>query len=205
MSGWSDLSRLGVTVRPLTDPKPPAGGRPPQFSATLSATIELLAQELRHLGAQNVVLELDLRDRDIRLDGLPRADAQPSHPGVAIAFESRHGPLRYATAEFDAGAYWKSMPAWQANLRAIALSMKALRDVDRYGVSKRGEQYAGWRQLPRSTDPADSIQTRDQAEAYLTDHFGGDARRALLETHPDRGGDPDEFRKVQRAREILSA
>lgn len=203
MSGWTELASLGVTVRPLTDPKPPAGGRPPQFSASLASTVELLADELRHLGAQNIVLELDLRERDIRLDGLPRADADPSHPGVALAFESKHGPLRYATAEFD-GAWYKRLPAWQANLRAIALSMQALRAVDRYGVSKRGEQYTGWRQLPTSTDPAAAIQTREQADRFLA-QWGGDWKRAVRETHPDTGGDPDEFRKVVRAKGLIGA
>ncbi len=47
--------------------------------------------------------------------------------------------------------------------------------------------------------------TPAQARAYLADRFDGDVRRALFETHPDRGGDPDEFRKVQRARELIGS
>lgn len=200
MSGWSEIASLGVTVRPLTEPKPPAGNRSPQFSASLTSTVEILATELRSLEAHTIVLELDLRERDIRLDGLPRADAQPSHPGVAIAFASKFGPLRYATAEF-AGRYYR-MPGWQANLRAIALSMQALRAVDRYGVSKRGEQYAGWKALPVSTDPADAIQTADQARAFL-EQWDGDWKRAAREAHPDAGGDPTVFRQVMRAKELV--
>ena len=34
---------------------------------------------------------------------------------------------------------------WQHNLRSIALGLEALRAVDRYGISRRGEQYAGFR------------------------------------------------------------
>jgi hypothetical protein len=78
------------------------------------------------------VLQVDLAERDIRVDGLPRSNARyGSHPGAIVSFDSRRGPLRYATDEFT---------EWKANLRAVALSLKALRDVDRYGVSKRGEQ-----------------------------------------------------------------
>lgn len=201
MSGWSELARLGVTVRPLSEPKPPEGERFSQFSASLGSTVDMLYTELRSLDAHMIVVELDIRERDIRLDGLPRADARPAHDGVAVAFGSRFGPLRYATAEFT-GSY--SYPGWQANLRAIALSMQALRAVDRYGVSKRGEQYTGWRQIPRSTDPADAILTRDQAVTYIEDTYGGDMKRALSETHPDRGGDSDEFRKVIRCRELIA-
>lgn len=83
--------------------------------------------------------------------------------------------------------------------------MQALRAVDRYGVSKRGEQYTGWKAIPMSTDPADSIQTKAQAVEYLDERYGGDLKRALFETHPDHGGDADEFRKVIRAKELIGA
>src|SRR5947208_1880483 len=77
-------------------------------------------------------------ESDIRLDGRPRARAVASHPGVVLAFDSRHGPLKYAVDTFD---------RWQDNLRAIALGLEHLRAVDRYGVTRRGEQYTGWRQI----------------------------------------------------------
>lgn len=194
---YGELRSLGVVVRPLTDPKPPEGGRWSTFSAGLSSTIETLAAELRALGATNVVLELDLRERDIRLDGLPRADARPTHDGVALSFESKFGPLRYATAEF-AGRW--SQPAWQANLRAIALSMKALRAVDRYGVSKRGEQYAGWKALPA----VGGLQSEADARAFL--EAEGGLAVALRRYHPDTAEsfDPEAWARVVRAKELVS-
>jgi hypothetical protein len=194
---WSDLSWLGLQVRPLTDLRPECSWERSRFQAPLSKTVRQLATELRALNAKHIVLELDLRERDIRLDGFPRADAHTGSPAVVLSFESKYGPLRYATGEYD---------DWRDNLRAITLSMEALRAVDRYGVSKRGEQYRGWKALPpAATDPADAIQSVTQARAYLDERWGGDVRRALMETHPDRGGDGDEFRKVQRARELIGA
>jgi hypothetical protein len=212
MSGWSDLASLGAVVRPLSDPKPPEGGRYSPFTASLTSTIEILATELNALDGRAIIVELDLRDRDIRLDGLPRADARPSHDGVAVSFESRFGPLRYVTAEFT--ARWQT-PAWQANLRAIALGMQALRAVDRYGVSKRGEQYQGYRAIPQSTDPADQVVTAEQAFIVLSQASGLSMEQvkitpdyaivqAIKRSHPDTGGDEDEFRRVIRAREILA-
>lgn len=193
MSGWSELAALGVTVRPIII-QPGRGYVRSQFSAPFRTTIQQLARELRQLDATNIVLELDITERNIRADGLPRADARLGNPSVVLAFDSRHGPLRYATGEYD---------DWQDNLRAIALSMEALRAVDRYGVSKRGEQYAGWKALPASTDRADSIHTREQAERFL-EQWGGDWKRAVRETHPDVGGDPAQFRQVMRAKELVS-
>lgn len=192
---WNDLAARGLTVRPFASVVPIAGNEYSRFRAPLRDTLELLSREMGQLQAAHIVIELDIEDRDIRLDGYPRANARIGNPAVAVSFESRYGPLRYATCEFT---------EWRDNLRAIALSMQALRSVDRYGVSRRGEQYQGWKALPVSTDPADAIQTRAQAEDYLDERWDGDVRRALFETHPDRGGDTDEFRKVQRARELIA-
>lgn len=190
---WEELVWHGLVVRPWDGPKPACAYRRSQFSASLSKTLRLLSRELGFLQAKQLVILLDVSERDIRLDGAPRANAKVGEPCVAVSFESKHGPVRMVTGEYS---------TWQDNLRAIALSLEALRAVDRYGVSKSGEQYRGWRAIPMSTDPAEAIQTTDQAQAVL-DAFGNDLRRAIRETHPDHGGDETEFRKVIRARELL--
>lgn len=217
MSGYQELAELGITVRPLSEPKPAQGGRFSPFSAALTSTIEILATELRSLQAERIILELGLRERDIRLDGMPRADARPTHDGVALSFGSKFGPLRYATAEYT--GRW-TQPAWQANLRAIALAMQALRAVDRYGVSKRGEQYQGWRAIPESTGGDLDIRTAEQAWMVICEAAGvpvdssplvnGQGRReiiaaALKAAHPDTGGDADKLRRVIKARDVLNA
>lgn len=87
------------------------------------------------LGAEAVVVKLALTERDIRRDGWPRRDARPAHPGVIIEFDSRHGWLRYYDDQYT---------TWQDNLRALALSLEALRALGRWGAL-RGEQYVGSR------------------------------------------------------------
>jgi hypothetical protein len=157
--------------------------------------MELLARELRFLDARQIVLQAAFRERDIRLDGLPRANATPEHPGLILAFESRFGPLQYSTDEYR---------VWDENLRAIALSLEALRKVDRYGVSKRGEQYRGWRAITAGgEDPAELITSREQAEDFLAE-WDGDWKRAARETHPDTGGDEARFRQVMRAKQLVA-
>lgn len=191
---------MGIVLRPYDDP-PPSGGVYSPFASTLSTTLQLLARELDMLYAERIVLQLGYRDRDLRLDGMARANAVLQHGAVALSFESKWGPLRYETNEF---VRRHGGEAWHQNLRAVALAMEALRKVDRYGVSKRGEQYTGWRQIPQTTDPIQRM-TADQARVYLEERWGGDVKKALYETHPDRGGDETEFRKVQRARELTAA
>lgn len=184
---WDDLTGWdAVTVRPISSwPGAAIGeGRRSPFDTTWSGTTSLLAHELRMLDARQVVLELAIEEEDIRRDGKPRARAVAAHPGVVLSFQSKHGPLRYATAEFD---------RWQDNVRAVALALEALRKVDRYGISKRGEQYVGWKQLTAGGPSA----ARGRA---LIERYGG-LRQAMFETHPDHGGDAGDFADVQAARD----
>ncbi len=187
MGEWSDLEGWdGVTVRPISTwpGGATAGARRSPFDAPWSTTVGDLSRELRLIGARRVVLELAISESEIRLDGQPYARARARHPGVVLSFESDHGPLRYATAEFE---------TWQANLRAIALGLEALRKVDRYGIAKRGEQYRGYRQIESGGPSA------ERGRALIHKH--GDVRRALMATHPDHGGDAAAFADVQAARE----
>lgn len=199
MTAFHDLAGIAV-FRPFDRTPPPDGSVYSPFTATWGDTVTLLVNELRHLEGQNVAVELGLRERDIRLDGMPRSDARTDRDAVRVSFDSKWGPLQYETGEFT-DRYYTGQVGWQANIRAVALAMEALRKVDRYGVSKRGEQYRGWRQLMPSSDPADPIVTIDQARAVLDGY--GSVTQAVKRTHPDTGGDPDAFRRVQKAREIL--
>lgn len=179
------------------------------FRGGYDDTLQLLDRELTALKATEVVIQLEMSDRDIRLDGLPRANATPSGPAVIVAFESKHGPLKYATDVFD---------HWHANLRAIALGLEALRKVERYGISSRGEQYRGWQQLGSGIEMGAATMTADAAARFVADHAGGvnsgtvradinekeaAYRRAAKALHPDAGGSTADFQKLQEAKRIL--
>lgn len=178
---------MNVRFRPISH-WPPEFSRTRNFSnpfrAGWSDTLHTLQFELEKLGAREVVIEIALDEGEIRLDGWPRANSRPRHPGVIVSFESKHGPLRYGTDAF---------PDWQANVRAIALGLEALRKVDRYGIGKRGEQYQGWKALPSG-----EASLRERGRDLIQEHGG--ERQALMATHPDHGGDPADFAAVQAAR-----
>lgn len=175
------------------------------FKATYPATLGLLFREAEKLGARDLVLQVDISERYIRTDGLPYANAKyGSNPGVIVSFESNHGPLRYATDAYT---------EWQDNLRAIALSLEALRAVDRYGLSKRGEQYTGWKALPAGSGFA----TADHAEAWMREYgriryqLPGTTPLASLHRtmakrlHPDAGGNRADWDRLDNARQLLTA
>jgi hypothetical protein len=205
-------------VRFVTRPLPavwPTGQRTPaserqwsRFKAPWSNTMELLERELRYLdAAEPVVIEAGYEPRHIRLDGQPYANARPNDPAVVVSFGSRLGPLRYSCDAYHEHA---------ANLRAIALTLEALRAVDRYGATKRAEQYRGFEALPPAAEPGMS---REEAEAFIR-HAGAAEledwdygrrdpslrdvyRRAAKRLHPDVGGDPEQWARLDRARQVV--
>lgn len=207
MSAWPD----GLNVAPIRVwPGALTRNRTrSQFKAGMGDTLLLLDRELWHLTetrSQRASMELlvAIPAGDAwRLDGRPRANAVPEHPGVILSLDSKFGHLSYPCDTFT---------TWQDNLRAIALALEALRKVDRYGVTKRGEQYRGFLAIEATAAPA-GFSTVDDALAFLGNYnslgvaemrviAGAPARalrRAQRETHPDHGGDPALFQRVSLA------
>lgn len=191
---------MGLTFRPITQwPGPMTAKRKRSaFRAGYSDTLGLLEQELRHLQARHVVLQVAVTEADIRLDGKPRAGAKSAHPGVILSFESKHGPLSYPCDRFD---------AWEDNLRAIALAMEALRAVDRYGVTRRGEQYKGWTALPPPGDEVAAVlflhEESGRMPVSTDDERRAAYRAAAMRLHPDRGGDAEKFKRLQQVKTTL--
>lgn len=204
-----------LVTRPLgawTEPRT-ADRRPAQFKASWPDTQSLLAREAEYLGAELVVIQVDVTEQDLRRDGMIRANARIDFPGVRVSFDSRHGPLTYATDAF-AYRYYGSPPDWQANVRAIALGLEALRKINRYGIGQRGEAYVGWQALPQS---ANGRMSREEAAALLAMEadFAAEVllqnaqavktahRAAARRHHPDLGGDGALFAKLNVARDVL--
>lgn len=176
------------------------------FTASWTDTVALLEKEVGMLAGREaeVVLQLAVSERDCRLDGWIRADAKPSHPGVILAFESKHGPLRYST-DLHRSSSWglkKYLPGWQANVRAIALGLEALRKVDRYGIARGGEQYRGWKAIPQttSTEAPKELLFRVTGEPSPSDRDTRSLYRwALRVAHPDQGGSRELLEQVMDA------
>lgn len=195
--------KVSYEIRPLvTWPgKKTADRERSRFSAEFHKTQDLLDRELDHLGAKHAVLQLDVGADDLRLDGTLRAGVRPKSPAVILSFETRRGPLSYPCDRFA---------SWQENVRAIALALEALRSVDRYGVTSAGEQYKGWAALPDKSEE-DGPQNGHDARSFIASITGlwhepeaeSILRQAEMKTHPDRGGDPALFVKVQRARQLI--
>jgi len=200
---------LGTWPRPET-PRHKRKTRP--FKQTLSSTYSILDHELYKLAALiPIVIEAKFSEREIRNDGKIRADARrPSFPGIILSFETKRlGPLKFLCDD---------CVNWEDNLRAIALTLERLRMADIYGVTKRGEQYTGWKQLPGAilTPPPMTV---EDAAAFIAKHGGFAPRqvidvvgvfraawlRAVKALHPDTNGQQErpEWKTLQDAKSVL--
>ena len=187
------------TIRPLTDTLWVRGNRKlSRFTATWTDTCDLLYREVDMLGGKEVIIGLDVREGQVRLDGGLYSNAKVNSPAVEVAFESRHGPLLYRCDRWTVGYGAKMREHWQHNVRAIVLTLEALRAVDRHGASGSGAQYTGFKAI--GTGPATEAMTVEVAKRTLMEYAnttgepGSDddwavvVRRARAATHPDRNG-----------------
>lgn len=179
------------------------------FRASLERTLRDLQFELDAIDAEAVRLLIDMLPEHFRVNGRPRATAKADSDGIVLVVgKSAQGPLR-----FPCDTYL----TWQGNLRAIALGMNALRAVDRYGITKSGEQYQGWKEITSgrqglpTMSKMDAIAvvyeraglerpTNEPAKAALDDV----ARMAKKRAHPDQhGGNEDYWNQVDNALQII--
>jgi hypothetical protein len=210
-----------LTTRPLTD-RAWIGTKPrkkSQFTTTWRDTLNLLEREvyaLQSRGMDDPILMMDIGEGDLRIDGQVRANARPKSDAVAISFESTKGPLTFWSDRYDQTPWGNKMILWQHNVRAIALTLEALRTVERHGATRSDEQYVGFRQLAAA--PAPTPQTSVEAwvtiarlagytdpgaaqvDEELKARFIRLARRAA---HPDTGGSEEKWQRFTEALKVV--
>lgn len=209
---------MRYTVRPISDHtwlRPETQRTGSQFDSTWSATLDLLGREVDKLRGRDLVIEIDVREQDIRNDGMLRANARPSSSAVVVAFESKHGPMLYRS---DRYATTYGVPGWQHNVRAVAKTLEALRAVDRYGATETGQQYAGFKAIGGGATAMPAAATLSVAEARARVlALAGEAvwppdpedvrlfvKRARRAAHPDlNGGDHEDWRALEAALKVL--
>lgn len=153
------------------------------FQQGLAAARDGLVRQLELLGAANGMITSDL---PVRADGLPYADGRASDPGVAVWFVLDGKERVFACDKWIGHA---------ANMRAIALSIQAIRGLDRWGASDLITRvFAGFNALPPGGNP-DSTARPWREVLGLSALEGSIAHvkqrhRELIRTHhPDVGGD----------------
>lgn len=109
-----------------------------RFASSFTDSRSLLLEELKRLGAANVVISSNIQTR---LDGLPYANTRrPEDPAVAVYFTWNGQQYCFACDKWD-------MP--KDNLRAIAKTVEALRGINRWGTGEMMQAaFTGFQSLP---------------------------------------------------------
>lgn len=165
------------------------------FKITPDRASRDLAYEVFRLGGTDVIVSTNI---PLRRDGLPYAAArEPSDPGAAVYFTWKGAPRAMACDKYD--RVFK-------NLRALGLTIEAMRALTRYGSSEILERaFRGFTALPATSasivTPAPWWDVLGVERTAAASDIELAFRRAALTAHPDKGGTDEQMQRVMAARE----
>lgn len=155
---------------------------------SVADAVTRLETELDRLGATDAILSTNIR---LRMDGSPDSRlGDPPDPGAAVYFKLAWKPLCLACDKWTRVA---------DNIAALAQHIDALRRIERYGVGRLEQAFAGYAALPASPHDWWIILgvTPDATSAQVDDAY----RRLARTTHPDAGGTHDQMARLNAARD----
>ncbi len=180
---------------PISQPRTPRDKRADgRFQLTMVRSLGEITRGLHMMGARDVVISSDC---PVKRDGLPYANApEPADPGVAVYFTRKGRPFVLACDQYR-------KLVW--NVRAIAVTLEALRTIERHGSSRMMEQaFTGFAALPAAEEHRPWWVVLGVTTRTVTV-----ARAAYLELckihHPDVGGDAKRMSEINRAYEEAKA
>lgn len=172
-----------------------------QFKVSADAARKDLIAEIHAMGGRYPVISSNI---PTRRDGGFNATAAKGFfgdPGVAVYFEREGKPFAFACDTYD---------SVRANVRAIGLTLAALRGMERWGVSDAMERaFTGFEQLPHP----DAITKRHWRQVFglpPTTHVTPFTIETLFkqlakERHPDHGGSHELMAELNTAYEEAKA
>ena len=159
------------------------------FSVTFARARDELLAEIKRLNGKLPIISSNM---ELRRDGLPYA-TQPAlaDPGIAVYFTYKNKPMCFACDKYT---------KVEANMRAIQLTISAIRGIERWGASDMMERaFTGFVALEHGGEHWSSV--LGLANGSSRSEIDAAYRKLRSLHHPDRGGDPEQFQRVQRAYE----
>ena len=168
------------------------------FQVSYEEAANQLADELERLGASDGYLSTD---QPVRISGSPDRTKQPNTPGVALYFERNNKQLCIPCDRFN---------SVRDNIRAIGLTLEAVRRMERYGTSQMVEAaLSGFTALPANagehSGPRAWYEVLGVAQDAPKEVIRATYRTLTKTKHPDAGGSPEEWDELRRAYEQSGA
>jgi hypothetical protein len=185
----------GIQAYPLAWPMGWQRTRSPRrspYKLPLEKALQSLTGELRLFRAKDFVVSCNVRPR---LAGLPHDAVAPKDPAVAVYWEDQQGRPRVMACDA-----WDSV---RANVRAVTLTINALRQIERSGATQLLERaFTGFAALPADATgswrqvfewpPEEPVTSATVATRY---------RQLARVRHPDGGGTHEALIQLNRARD----
>lgn len=162
------------------------------YKLPLDRALQELTQELRLFRAKEFVVSSNVEPR---LAGLPRGPATATDCGVAVYWEDQQGRPRVMACD-----QWDSV---RGNVRAIAVTINALRQIERSGASQLLERaFTGFAALPADAGPSQWREVLQVPPDATLAAVEAAYKQRAREAHPDRpGGSNEALIKINRARD----
>jgi hypothetical protein len=197
MRGGTDgMSRPPVEAYPLYWPegwkRATFRRNAPEFREGIARNHRDLTRQIELMGGTDIIISSNL---PVRNDGLPYADATAGRdPGVAVYFNYRKKPMCFACDQYV---------RVHQNLRAITLTIEALRGIERWGASDMMERaFKGFTALPEQSGQYWREVLEIPPDAKPTPEFIEKTFRMMAHVyHPDKGGTHEEWLRLVNARE----
>lgn len=163
-----------------------------RFKCRFAVARDELFEQIRLMGGRYPVLSTNIT---LRHDGLPYANQpEPEDPGVAVYFEYQGKQMTFACDR------WNRV---RDNVRAVQKTIEALRGIERWGASDMMERaFSAFEALPSPGDWRADLGLPESANK-------DDAKRRFRELvkihHPDHGGDPAQFQRLNEAYQAAMA
>lgn len=154
-----------------------------RFEQNPSDTLDYLKAELNRIGATNIIISSNAAVKD---NGDMYADAMGRHhdPAVAVYFKWKGKEMVICADQY--------CRIWE-NVYAIGKTIKAMRDIDRYGVSDFMESaFTGFTAIPESVSTPYKRswwEVLEVSKMATDDEIKIAFRNLSKKYHPDKGGD----------------
>ena len=168
-----------------------------QFQVSFAKARDELLVELSRLSATQIVISSDV---PLRQDGLPYARyREPDDPGVAVYFKTFKKEYALSCDRWD---------RVKDNIRAIGKHIKALRGIERWGVSSVEEAMMPFL-LPTASPTYQQNRQNDLFSMWWTilnvspnatvEEIKCAYKKLSLTHHPDAGGDRELWERLSKA------
>jgi len=164
------------------------------FFLTGAKALDQLQHEVRLLAGKDLIVSTNLPVT--KYTQAPRFDTKrPDDPGVAVYFT------------LDGDEVCLPCDRWlhvEDNVRAIGLTVAALRGIDRWGAKEMvAAAFTGFAALPAgSGDSAPWHEVLEVVPGASRTEIDTAYRRLVRQHHPDAGGDHEQFIRVKDAYEV---